>query len=152
MCTAPQKATLTLVSLWRQRRLGCVWPGGWGGGWEEWDHESFESPQDWSCLWGHGRQEKLRKARQEEGAVAVARTEKANREFSAVYRLLDTIKGTFIFIFWRFMFSLVRYRVEEHWSRMGTNSGVGLVRGTVSYAGTPQSKTEARQLFAVLLE
>ena len=39
------------------------------------------------------------KGQQEEGVVAVLRTDKANREFSAVCVLFDTIKRTFIFIF-----------------------------------------------------
>lgn len=77
-CMASQKATLTLVSLCRQRRLGVfVWEG-------EKENRSGTmktlSHQETKVVSG----EKLRKARQEEGAVAALSTEKANREFSNV--------------------------------------------------------------------
>lgn len=66
---------------------------------QEQHHESFKSPQDSRCPQGHCRREKLRKARQKEGAVAGVRTEEASREFSAVSMLFDTIKQAFIFVF-----------------------------------------------------
>lgn len=79
MCMAPQKATVTLVSLCRQKRLGVFV---WEGEKENRRNGTMKTLSHQETKVASG--EKLRKARQEEGTVAALSTEKVNREFNDV--------------------------------------------------------------------
>lgn len=125
-----EKAEMYLAGMVR-RRMGGTLP------WKRWVTVRLKMPLGTRQIGEAGKDQA------EEWVVTVMRTEKSNRDFSTACMPFDTIKWTFISIFWRLILSSVRHRAEGHWSRMGTNAGRGLVRDTVSCSGTPQSSWKA---------